>query len=57
MPFFVIAAIFLFFPRDLSIVSLVANAPGEIRDVSMVTLHPSTVAGVHLLQVSSQTVV
>lgn len=37
MPFFVIRAIFLFLPRDLSIISLVANAPGEIRGVSMVT--------------------
>lgn len=55
VPFFVISAVFLFFPRDLSIISLVANAPGEIRDVSMVTLHPSTVTDVHLLQVSSHT--
>lgn len=55
VPFFVISAIFLFFPCDLSIVSLVADAPGEIRDVSMVTLHPSTVTSVHLLQVCSQT--
>lgn len=40
VPCFVIAAMFLFFPCDLSIVSLVANAPGETRDVSMTTLHP-----------------
>lgn len=38
-PCFVISAVFLFFPRDLPIVSLVANAPREIRDGSMTNLH------------------
>lgn len=38
-PCFVISAVFLFFPCDLPIVSLVANAPREIRDVSMTNLH------------------
>lgn len=46
MPFFVIAAMFLFFPCDLPIVSLVADDPGETRDVSRSTLHPYTVTAV-----------
>jgi len=48
LPCFVITALFLFFPCDLPIVSLVADAPGETRDVSMTTLHPYTVTAVQL---------
>lgn len=46
VPFFVITAMFLFFPCDLPIVSLVADDPGETRDVSLTTLHPYTVTAV-----------
>lgn len=53
---FVIAAMFLFFPCDLPIISLVADAPGETRDVNMTTLHPYTVTAVQLAVERSQTV-
>lgn len=39
VPCFVIAAVFLFFPCDLPIISLVANDPGKTRDVSIITPH------------------